>query len=794
MATNQMTTEPTEADLEARIRAAILVALPWSTDGSIKHQLKFSFKFGRAELEVKPGKEPHKEARLDILLTKGAANLAVLELKRAGNVLTSDDERQGLSYARLVEPQAPLVIVTNGVDTKLIKTHDGQEWKPETSTEKVFEALVKNAGTVADAELARAIETLMGSSSSIWMQAVRAVTRSTIGARTSTEETPGLPFVKELMFPRSVTASLEEGLLAGQKLAMLVGAPLSGKSSVLRELSLRLEKSDSAAVLYLEAGTGLGALQALADALAASLSWPVTPAEARTWLVRTSRVEGARLILAFDEFDSLRTDVVREIEDLTSDVFGDALSVVFAVDESSSKRLLESPNGVGLSVLGRRAKVFVVEALDDEEFDAAERALFDLRLGLMPGAKMSVEYREPWILRATVEPALNALSKHPKTSSIMLEPLLGLDVISTARTRFGGNQDLRRRFRGLAQAYLSDARDQGRLEELELQQVGEFVVRHETAATALSAADLEFLERYGFVKSAMDDHYGATLHIRLPELLASEAAFLLTQDLFTRVREDRSKAASWLANAAAAIPLGELVAAQALLDAFGRTGSPLRADFLTELLSLTPRLQLLEAGYEYLASHPEIGTVTMTPGENGMMTIEANGKTIEAETPGEYENLSPWLVLSHIASHPFQLTDKAGTVRGDGDLLLEVGTSKISLVARRGRESMRGELRQRDLADGTELLDPTLGIVEPITLGMLRYLSRETEETVDGWIARATASNSIALLTRLHHALIALISVGDKKRKKWATLALRDRVVPVLSRLHAALEKAGSSD
>jgi hypothetical protein len=82
-------------------------AFPWLPPGAIKQQLKFSFQPGRKKVEVASSAA---QPRLDILLEVDDIALAVLELKRPGIVLDQDDEAQGLSYARLLNPPAPLSV------------------------------------------------------------------------------------------------------------------------------------------------------------------------------------------------------------------------------------------------------------------------------------------------------------------------------------------------------------------------------------------------------------------------------------------------------------------------------------------------------------------------------------------------------------------------------------------------------------------------------------------------------------------------------------------------------------
>lgn len=88
--------------------------------------------------------------------------MAVLELKRPGAALSDDDRRQGLSYARLLEPTAPLTIVSNGAQTQVFQTYDGAEWKAESPDATAFEQLIRNATRIGAQDIQNAIATLLG--------------------------------------------------------------------------------------------------------------------------------------------------------------------------------------------------------------------------------------------------------------------------------------------------------------------------------------------------------------------------------------------------------------------------------------------------------------------------------------------------------------------------------------------------------------------------------------------------------------------------------------------------------
>ena len=780
MSSKRSTTDETEADLEARISAAIKMAFPSLPDGAIKHQIKFSFKFGRQTLVVDSGKS-RAEARLDILLEKDGKPLAVMELKRHGTQLTDDDETQGLSYARVLQPAAPLVVVTNGTDVTFIETYSGKPWQPATRLEEAFKTLVTQASRAAGANLRNAIDTLMSTTPAVWMQAVRYTSADTIKELTASWHEPALPFIEDFLTPRGATVQLWRSLVAGERLLVLEGTPLSGKSNVLRELCLRTAQSEAIATLYVEAGVGRGALQAVADALARSLSWPVTPHEARDWLVRISNHEDARLVLAFDGLQAANAGSVQEIEDLSSGAFGPSLSLVVAVDEAVSQNLLTAPNRRSASPLGRRSKVIRVGQLLDNEFSIAREILSRRRVFLMAGADMAPEYREPWVLRAIGGSAQAALEGRAETQGLSLPSLLGLRLIELVRERFAGDPELRRRFRGLARAMVADAQDTSRPPDLVLQQLERGVIRRDAARAELEPDDLQWLIEHGFVRPGMHDVAGATILIRFPELLASETAQVLADELLSRAKRDLKEAAAWISGAASNLPLGEVVAAQALVDATARPGG-VPIGIVTHLVQTHPKREVLDAGGSYATMLPGgvMVDITFQPDGKGFFVI--NGKRHEIDIGDEeqvtYKDIHPWMILSHVASTPFEVQSEDGSTREDPSLLLIIGTCPVPLRASRGPESLR-MLPTIDFPDGVSVVHSSAGIVEPITLGILNYISSE-EEQVDDWIANATNSGSIALLSRVRTALEVLVALETHARSKWAEVKLKSMVLPQL--------------
>jgi hypothetical protein len=105
-----------EEDLKNKVLLPYLNSIGYSLD-----DLSFE-----KEFSVRLGKTVHKLAsvrgRLDILCKKGNDNLFVIEAKASNVDLNPDDVEQGISYARLLHPIAPFVVVTNGKNTKVVDT------------------------------------------------------------------------------------------------------------------------------------------------------------------------------------------------------------------------------------------------------------------------------------------------------------------------------------------------------------------------------------------------------------------------------------------------------------------------------------------------------------------------------------------------------------------------------------------------------------------------------------------------------------------------------------------------
>ena len=150
-----------EAELETLLSAALATAFPLVPRDGFTNQKRFTVTLGREPHEVDGMRLWQAEGRADIIISKDGRPLAVVEVKREDKTLTDDDRKQGLSYAALLTPRPPLVIVTNGATTRIYDTSSGEPWVRDGDGDEVIAKLFENASKMAAAAMSWAVETLM---------------------------------------------------------------------------------------------------------------------------------------------------------------------------------------------------------------------------------------------------------------------------------------------------------------------------------------------------------------------------------------------------------------------------------------------------------------------------------------------------------------------------------------------------------------------------------------------------------------------------------------------------------
>ena len=120
--------DTSEADLEAEIHRALKLAFFALPPDTIRHQPTLRFQLGHQQFEVDGLKSASPNVHCDVLVKYRGRLLAILELKRPDQALATIDAKQALSYAKVLDPSPPLVVVTNGHAVQFYETYTGTTW------------------------------------------------------------------------------------------------------------------------------------------------------------------------------------------------------------------------------------------------------------------------------------------------------------------------------------------------------------------------------------------------------------------------------------------------------------------------------------------------------------------------------------------------------------------------------------------------------------------------------------------------------------------------------------------
>jgi len=339
--------------------------------------------------------------------------------------------------------------------------------------------------------------------------------------------------------------------------------------------------------------------------------------------------------------------------------------------------------------------------------------------------------------------------------------------------------------RASAQAVLHDADDRTRPIGLVLESMATYTVRRQTLLKFLQNDDLEKLIQRGFLRPVLHESGEAVLVVRVPELVASEAADLLAIEIPAQAKNGAKAAAHWLSSKASSVPLGDVVGAQALIDAAHRHGS-LSLALIKGLITSPPEKKIMSPGTKAALYFPGAGTIDMTFQEGGSILLQAHGQRhkIQSDPDDEqhvaYGNVHSYLILSHLASRPFAI-EQDGEIgaRVDPAILTEVGSCPVVLRTAENPPEIGGGILTHELPDA-EVICEKSGIVEPITLSIFWFLGA-ADQLASEWLDDAIERNSYPLLSRLHIALGELASSADEKKAGFARRALDDLVKPALS-------------
>lgn len=774
-----------EADLESRLSAALLQAFPNIPGDDLKAQMSFTVRLGHDTYKVDAVADWKKRGRADLVLNLRGRTLAVIEVKREDQALTPGVFDQARSYANLLNPRPPLVVITNGLETRVFDTESGAQWKDENDSAGAVEKLFANAGKLAAADKRWAIEALMGREADIWVGMVRKSTAHLISSLTDSPGKAGLPFARDLLFPRKASGACLEALLdpEGPLFTIVEGPPLAGKSSVLREIIQATQESPDIAVLMLR-GNRTGLFQSLADLFAIELEWSLTANDVRQWLRRMSRGDfGPTLVLAIDGLEP-ESEMAADLEELPKLLPGERLKVILTTDQE--KALIETANGRGKSDMGLQAWTAQVGPLDLQELKRALNVLGSFGMLFQAGAEYAVEYRAAWLLRFLYdELAREGVSEY----AFVYPPTLGLELIELSRKVHSGQHDLQRGYRLLARCMLAD--DDVVQTDLALAGANGFLVRQDGLSSEARAA-VERLQALGAARCYRHPTGEDVVVPTVPAAFLSELGRAAGEELISRIKDNPIEAGVWLGRRLDSVYLSDLAGAEALSSVVKSTGS-LNTGVIQGLLSIVPVEAQMRAdallGFE--RSDGSMGYARMVDGH--LWQVDRTGTQVKdlgfvGEDFGKsYCRMTAWMILGQFARLASADVDDVEQ-RIDAAILLKIGENPFPLC----RPNEYGLPYFTHEVAGASMLCGKHGCSEPTTLAMADLLSRPWNGA-DAWISAVLQSGSPSLLRRVQAALRTVEMRDIQGLSAWAVKTCCDLVEPALAEMLLESVQNGST-
>ncbi len=734
-----------EATFEAHLGAVLATLFPAGTV-QVTHQIQFTIRLGHQDIAIDGRKGWEKKGRLDILLTADAGNVAVLELKRPGLDLADEDRDQGLSYARLLNPMPPLVIVSNGSTTNFYTTNDGQPWAASSVSEEVFEKLVSGAAASAAHDRDQAIRSVLGANPDIWADFLRAHTSNVLVKRTGELHDFGLPFATDFMVERSIVPLVLGKLRKKVSALVVVGPPLSGKSVVLKQCCEKMTVGNLVP-LYIDASSAKqGPLRLLSSLFVKHLFSATSLDQVRQWLSTSLRaMQGdTRLVLMLDEVvPDLSETWLEDLDELLSLSEGSPISIVLALDPNTWQALSMRPGRTVKTELGRRAEVIQLGLLTDREFSTAMDLFYDVaRSQPYFGAHHTVEYREPRVLRVIAA----AVRRHKRTDQNVLLKFPSTTTINEVELAWRAfvrpNHELVDKLRALARAYFEDLAKREDYPELQLASHRAAAIGKDAAVKSLGESTVEWLIAHGYLSTRLGPREEVLLLPRHLELFARAAALELGDAVSAATTFKESY--ETLMQRSDLLPLGDVVGADALRVVAERKPE-LFSRIINQALSDAPRNEVLPAG--------------------SVVEISLFGRPLGSfETPEPSiltGNLHPWLVLAQVAMLP--LGGPEGEVSPNGWIVAAVGAHD-GLLRRIGDERWRKmeSFHYHDIPGKGSVPCLNNGVVEPIGEAMITGFHDRSEEMVS-MTEFAIEEDQFHLAWRLHTAAREAASATDPK-------------------------------
>jgi hypothetical protein len=700
-----------ETELEVRISEAISLAFPALDSGRVRHQKTFTVKLGHESIRVDGSKTDRIGGRLDILLELDSRPLALLELKKPGEVLDEAVTKQGLSYARALDSMQipPLVITSNGKECRFFRAWDGEEWQAESRDEKTLQLLFTESAKASVESMDQAVQHLLNTVPQAWVEAISRYTNTELNTLSGDLAELNKPVANGFNIPRKVTFVIAYLMTNGHHKIALHGDPFSGKTNVLASLCTNPTFKDFCFLYVNLATSSEGIFDRIASTFTQQFFRTFTKEQVRTWIVnQLQREKGVRLVILVDGIDATELNCFKQdLDVLATNANQGLIYLVMAGHRDLIQTLSTIPGKTQSTVIGEKLAWVKLKPLDKDELQSAEELLYEeYRAALEGCSDLVFELRQPRLLRLlasrlpTIRMTEESRAKTDEVAVLFSVPnprwfQAFYDLFSTAEGR--------ENFRRLAQALIADSERKVHPGDiLRMRALGGLTV--ETVERMVDAERRTWLTERGYLQFIYRTN-GLRLFLpKIPEILAVATAQLVAEQAVKLARSKGvEKAAKFMITKCEPLPYNGITCALAILFA-SRDHIELLPSAFQQLLNSEPRFEKL---------NPE-AVLGMLKADGTVFHFSPSQLDVSEDDQkmGTWVNVYPWLTLSYITSQPM---DGQGVSNLRLQVISTVGSSKIPIMALHQSPAVTsGLIEMIELPGDISILHGRAALLEPI--------------------------------------------------------------------------------
>ena len=237
----------TEEDVKIKVVIPFLKKLGFQED-ELYFEKTFKLYLGRFTYKVNT-EEQYQEAegRLDILVKRNNKNLFIVEVKNPSQYIHEKDIEQATSYAKLLHPVAPFVILTNGKDYKIYDSLSRLEIEYEN-----FQIKSDYQIGINETQRYEALKYFLGYSKKNLLIFCQEQVKEGMITLMGSKDNPSKKFIPELHTPRKKLSQEFDNFTDNETATVfsIIGDSGSGKTSSMCQLALDLLENGYPVLFY----------------------------------------------------------------------------------------------------------------------------------------------------------------------------------------------------------------------------------------------------------------------------------------------------------------------------------------------------------------------------------------------------------------------------------------------------------------------------------------------------------------------------------------------------------------